>query len=69
MKSQHSKQQDFASLSLDERRRAVYEKMCLVMPYSPIVRDYLAGKIKIPVRGRKPKAKRNEKTSMDFLFS
>jgi hypothetical protein len=39
------------------------------MPDSPIVRDYLAGKIKIPVRGRKPKAKRNEKTSMDFLFS
>jgi hypothetical protein len=46
---------DFASLSLDERRRRVYETMVIVMPSSPVTRDFLAGKIKLPgKRGRKP---------------
>lgn len=46
--------QKFAALSLEERRRRVYEYMVINMPNSPVTRDLLAGKIKLPKRrGRK----------------
>lgn len=46
--------QKFAALSLEERRRRVYEFMVINMPDSPVTRDFLAGKIKLPKRrGRK----------------
>jgi hypothetical protein len=55
--------QKFAALSLEERRRRVYENMAVNMPYSPITREFLAGKIRLPKkRGRK---KQYDRTSAD----
>jgi hypothetical protein len=46
--------QKFAALSLEERRRRVYERMIETMPDSPVTKDFLAGKIKLlKRRGRK----------------
>jgi len=46
--------QKFAALSLEERRRRVYENMVINMPDSPVTRDFLAGRVRLPKRrGRK----------------
>jgi len=54
--------QAFSSLSLDERRRRVYQNMVRYMPDSPVTRDFLIGRIQLPKRrGRKQTAKKQRR--------